>query len=311
MIKITISTMFIICSVASAQLMTETFGTGANQFSIDFVQIGNPGNSPDTTGRPNPTGSVAYTYNLGRYEVHRDAITKANVSGSLGIDMQDMNGYGGNGLNRPATGISPYEAAKFVNWLNSSKGYQVAYNLTVDYFNHPTIGVWSGGQYNGNNNLRHKDAYYFLPTEDEWYKAAFFDPNKPGGPGYWNYPTVSDSAPTPVSGGLLSGTAVYGKTIYSGPADVTNAGGLSAYGTMAQGGNVWELNESAYEYRGGAWNTSPAVPTELSVSARYETDPFSSNYSIGFRVASVPEPSALSLLAVGLGGLAMMRRRRS
>jgi hypothetical protein len=26
---------------------------------------------------------------------------------------------------------------------------------------------------------------------------------------------------------------------------------------------------------------------------------------------SVPEPSALSLLAVGLGGLAMMRRRRS
>lgn len=100
--------MFIICSVASAQLMTETFGTGANQFSIDFVQIGNPGNSPDTTGRPNPTGSVAYTYNLGRYEVHRDAITKANVSGSLGIDMQDMNGYGGNGLNRPATETSDY-----------------------------------------------------------------------------------------------------------------------------------------------------------------------------------------------------------
>jgi hypothetical protein len=28
-------------------------------------------------------------------------------------------------------------------------------------------------------------------------------------------------------------------------------------------------------------------------------------------VYSVPEPSALSLLALGIGGLAMMRRRRS
>jgi hypothetical protein len=32
---------------------------------------------------------------------------------------------------------------------------------------------------------------------------------------------------------------------------------------------------------------------------------------VGFRVAMVPEPSVLSLLAVGLGGMAMMRRRRS
>jgi len=65
-------------TICSAQTITETFGTGANAFSMDFVAIGNPGNAADTTGSPNPAGSVGYTYNLGKYEVSRDMITKAN-----------------------------------------------------------------------------------------------------------------------------------------------------------------------------------------------------------------------------------------
>ena len=32
---------------AQGQTITETFGSGANQFSIDFVTIGNPGNAAD------------------------------------------------------------------------------------------------------------------------------------------------------------------------------------------------------------------------------------------------------------------------
>ena len=52
---------------ASAQSLLETFGSGANQFTMEFVTIGNPGNAPDTTGSPIPAGSVAYTYNLGKY----------------------------------------------------------------------------------------------------------------------------------------------------------------------------------------------------------------------------------------------------
>ena len=41
--------------------------------------IGNPNNAADTTGNPNPVGSVSYMYNLGKYEVSRDMITKANT----------------------------------------------------------------------------------------------------------------------------------------------------------------------------------------------------------------------------------------
>ena len=69
-----------------AQLIT-TFGSGANAFNIEFVEIGNPGNSADTTGSPNPAGAVNYIYNIGKYEVSREMIDKANTAGSLGISI--------------------------------------------------------------------------------------------------------------------------------------------------------------------------------------------------------------------------------
>jgi formylglycine-generating enzyme required for sulfatase activity len=87
---------------------------------------------------------------------------------------------------------------------------------------------------------------------------------------------------------------------------------------MGQGGNVWEWNETAYdgsnntagenrELRGGSWGNSSFF---LDASGRRSFDPSSVNVTYGFRVASVPEPSALSLLAIGLGGLAILRRRK-
>lgn len=96
---------------ASAGSLLETFGSGANQFSMEFVTIGNPNNAADTTGAPNPAGSVAYTYNLAKYEVSRGMTTKANRTG---ITSQDMSFYFANGENRSATGISWNQAARFV-----------------------------------------------------------------------------------------------------------------------------------------------------------------------------------------------------
>jgi formylglycine-generating enzyme required for sulfatase activity len=298
---------------ASATSLLETFGSGANQFTMDFVTIGNPGNAADTTGSPNPAGAVAYTYNLGKYEVSRDMITKANSAGSLGITLADMASYGGNGVNRPATGITWYEAAKYVNWLNTSTGNTAAYKFDEG----GTFQLWSSTDagYNSNNLFRNSLAKYWLPSRDEWYKAAYGNLN-----GTWNnYPTGSDSAPTAVAGGTAANTAVYqGQT---SPANITSAGGLSAYGTMAQGGNVWEWMESAHdgsnntagesrELRGGAWYYSGSNDLDASLG-RYSIPAEGFSFDFGFRVASVPEPSAFSLLAIGLGGLAIVRRRRS
>jgi hypothetical protein len=296
---------------ASAQLVVENFGSGANQFSMEFVTIGNPNNAADTTGSPNPAGSVAYIYNIGKYEVSRDMITKANSAGSLGITMYDMTGYGGNGVNKPATGLSWYEAATYVNWLNTSTGGTAAYK-----FSGSTFQLWSptDAGYNANNMYRNSLANYVIASTDEWFKAAYGNLD-----GTWNnYPTGSDSVPTAVASGTAANTAVYGQSESTGPADITNAGGLSPYGTMAQGGSVWEWMETASdgsnntagenrELRGGSWYNESYI---LNASYSYFDDPSDENGSDGFRVASVPEPSALSLLAIGLSGLALVRRRK-
>ena len=303
---------------AQSQTITETFGSGANQFSIDFVTIGNPGNAADTTGSPNPAGSVAYTYNIGKYEVSRDMITKANAAGNLGITLYDMTYYDGNGLNRPANGISWNEAARFVNYLNTSKGYQAAYLFDGS----GNFQLWSSVRASGNNLFRHKDAYYFLPSMDEWYKAAFGSPT-----GNWyDYATGSDAEILAVSSGTEPGTVVYTthdknwNVLFApnGPSDIANAGGLSPYGTMAQQGNVNEWLESAFDGSnnlatedrvtlGGAWNNFVEI---INSSSRWYLPPQNdSTNDTGFRVAMIPEPSSLSLLLAG-GAVLMAGRRR-
>jgi len=304
-----------------AQARGDTFGSGANQFDMDFVPIGNPGNPADTTGAPNPAGAVPYGYRMGTYEVSRGMIEKANApvasgGGNLGITMSDMSWSGGNGVNRPATGVSWYEAAKLVNWLNEFTGHPPAYNLSG-----ASLSLWPSGdawQAGGENLYRHKDAYYFLPSENEWYKAAY---SSPGGV-YFDYPTGSNVGfpPTAVAGGTGAGTAVYGQAWPGSPADIGDAGGLSPYGTMGQGGNVSEWMESAYdggnsdpaEDRGlrGGWWYSPAVVLESSV--RLVNVPSGENGDLGFRVAAVPEPlESAGVIGLAALGFALWRRRGS
>jgi hypothetical protein len=235
----------------------DTFGSGVNTFDIEFVTIGNPGNPADTTGNPNPAGSVPHSYRIGKFEISRGMVTKANNAGGLEITLEDMSRNTGNGANRAATGVSWNEAARFVNWLNTSTDSPPAYKFSVQpgqigYDANDNIELWtiSDAGYNPNNLYRNSLARYFLPSVDEWYKAAYYDPNANGGAGgYWNYQTGSDSAPTPVT---AAGTAVAsgdgaggtGYVLPRGPADIMQAGGLSPYGTMGQGGNVLEWEET-------------------------------------------------------------------
>jgi len=295
----------------NAQTITQTFGSGADAFSIDFVEVGNPGNAADSTG----FGSVAYTYSLGKFEISRGQIEKANAAGSLGITLFDMTSYGGNGASRPATGISWFAAAKFVNFLNTSQGKQAAYNFDVN----GNFQLWSLEQSSGSNQYRHKDAFYFLPSNNEWYKAAFYDGQRAGADKYWNFPVQSDDPPTPVSDGLNG--AVYFRQI--GPSDIDNAGSLGPWGTMAQGGNVWEWVETANDgtndqtledrvLRGGDFSFDDGgVGFFMAYDSPNHSEPFGNGLhmeGIGLRVAMVPEPSSLSLLLAG--GAVLMARRR-
>jgi formylglycine-generating enzyme len=324
-LKLVLILLALVYQSASATSLLETFGTGANEFTMDFVTIGNPGNAGDTTANLNPLGSVAYTYNLAKYEVSRGQFEKADSAGSLGITMHDMSDYGGNGLLKPATGVSWYEAAKFVNWLNTSTGNTAAYKFDGS----GNYQVWSTGDagYNANNIFRNSLAKYVIASRNEWYKGAYGNPDGSwsfypnGGGGYSDDP----SPPTPVAGGTEANTAVYGPQ-YGGPANVNNAGGLSGYGTMGQGGNVMEWNESAYTWDYGSINSSAIQDREVrdgSFTTFFGDDyelasGFHDSYNpsdnlpwLGFRVASVgvPEPSTSLLVVLGLSGLLLKRRK--
>jgi hypothetical protein len=299
-----------------SQMITQNFGTGANQFSIDFVSIGNAGNSSyngiDFVGKSYSAGAVSYSFYLGKFEISRDVMIKASLSGATGYNLADMTSQGGNGLNRPATGISWTEAARFVNWLNTSSGYQSAYKFDSN----GNLQLWTASDsgYNPNNLFRNSLAKFVIPNADEWFKGAY---NSTSGQ-WFKYTTGSNTAPTSVFNGTSAGTAVYLKGANNGPADIDKAGGLSPWGTMGQGGNVGEWIETASDglnddpnesriWRGGTWFDADYY---LDRDHYYGFTPEITNTPFGLRVAMVPEPSVISLLALGGLALAINKRRR-
>jgi formylglycine-generating enzyme len=97
-----------------------------------------------------------------------------------------------------------------------------------------------------------------------------------------------------------------GSTTYSSSEDyLTNVGAypnsLSAYGTLDQGGDVWQWTESVWggwrELRGGDCGD----PTSAMISScQYYKQATYHSWNMGFRVASaVPEPGSIAMLFVG------------
>jgi formylglycine-generating enzyme required for sulfatase activity len=285
----------------------DTFGSGTtNEFTVDFVSISQTNNTTDTTGY----GAVPYNYRVGTYEISQLQITKATQIGMANVSAGAWTG------SQPAADISWYEAAAFVNFLNTNSGKTAAYDLTFSNSQwsmalQSSSNAWTAG---GTNLYRNKNAFYFLPSENEWYKAAYFNA---AGSNYFLYPTASGGTPEAVASGTNPETAVYRPAL--GPADVNLAGGLSPYGTMGQGGNVWEWNESAWDginslpdegrvARGAYWNFREGG---LRSSFRGGEGPTYEGPEFGFRVAAVPEPSTYALLLMAGAGWLLWRRRKA
>jgi formylglycine-generating enzyme required for sulfatase activity len=171
---------------------------------------------------------------------------------------------------------------------------------------------------------------FYIPLENEWYKAAYYSPAlNSGSGGYWTYATQSDTAPgnqigsganqaNYAAGNLFSVTQ---SSDYNASQNyLTDAGAFSGsgsfYGTFDQSGNVYQWNDldglassgSSLVLRGGDWDN---YASGVSSSIRLTRDPSYEDDSFGFRLASVPEPSTYALLLMtGAGALWMARRRR-
>jgi formylglycine-generating enzyme len=195
--------------------------------------------------------------------------------------------------------VSFWDAARFTNWLTTGNTETGVYVLTANGITNNTITRDATAWANGG---------VAIASENEWYKAAYYDPTLNGGAGgYWLYPTQSNSITT--ADANYNGTSVTNVGTY--------AGDPSYYGTFDQGGNVGELSDEILStsnrgLRGGSFYD---FANNLQSSSRnsFGSNPtFESNY-IGFRVSSlaaIPEPSTYAAIVGSLGLLMALMRRR-
>jgi sulfatase modifying factor 1 len=316
--------------------------------TIETVTVGDAGNAADTTGYGAVTNVFAigkYEVTIGQYNTFLNSVASV-TSDSYIVDLwngsmaTDLNIAGisrsGSGIlgdpysysvigtgNRPITYVSWFDAARFANWMNNG-GTNGASTETGAYtLNGATSGVGF---------TKNVGATWWIPSEDEWYKAAYY---KGGGSdaGYWKYPTQSDDMPGNVLGALPNQANFYATnysvtqsaTYDSSQNYLTELGAFSSsgsyYDTYDQGGNVWEWNDAVIDreffglsrgIRGGSWGSDGSLyGGNPDSSMRAAGAPTDESAILGFRVAAVPEPSTYALLLMtGAGALWWARRRR-
>jgi formylglycine-generating enzyme required for sulfatase activity len=346
------------------------------EVTFDWALIGNPGNASDTLSMTKPNGSspgdgtsgygsVGYTYSIATRNVtnsqYVEFLNKVDPSGTNGLlfinNMTDMQiggvsypAYTG-GINKnpaaaagsrysvksgqenlPVVQINWSRAARFVNWMANGQGAGGTES-----------GVYDMSVFNGNSFAtpppRAVGAQIFLPSENEWYKAAYYDPSLNGGAGgYWQYGTRSNTAPASVappgtsnsanigagtsggSGGAAAGTyATTGASFNKDLIYLTDVGAytsaLSAYGLSDLDGLIYNWTEATRAnpsfpnqmlpiYRGGAWAFN-----ELNSGAAFRAAGNGAGVNNGqyqywgirvATVAAVPEPGAYALACTGV-----------
>lgn len=320
----------------------------AAAITIDTVFVGNPGNAPDPYNTQR--GSVPYSYRMGTTEVTNDQyaaflnakaqvdvlhLYNSEMAGSLwsGIVRSGSNGnwvYSSkpNMGNKPVNFVNWYDAIRFANWLGNGQGDSDT--ETGSY----TLGeVDANGIPNSDTTItRNFGATWVIPTEDEWYKAAYHQPEADGGPlnDYWRYAATSNEAPTQATANSVGDIANPGPNVvnWNSGADWNGVDGnfttvgsagpesRSYYGTYDQDGNVMEWNEDLRvdelrQYR-GSFHLSNS-PGAIGSTSAGVAQPAAHYTSMGFRVAVVPEPSALVLAGIGAVGLLAggLRKRRT
>jgi formylglycine-generating enzyme len=328
--------------------------TEAVAITIDWVTVGNPGNADDpATG--NLHGAVADEFQIMKFEFTNQQYTEflnsvdangtnpnsvynagmgSDVRGGISFTSGNANGskyaVKTNMGDKPVNFISWWEAARVSNWLmNGATG----------------TSSMETGAYTLNNAIsgsapaRNSGATYYVPTEDQWYKAAFYSPVlNSGSGGYYTYATQSNivqtavqatttgvgrigaAGTTPVTSGNFANfnsVADWGSPVQNGNVTTVGTnGGPSYYGAFDMGGNVVEWNDFAgaaelfKQRRGGNWSLgADRLPSSQFNDSGTDTE----TNTTGFRLVAVPEPSTW---VMGLAGIACVawrsvRRRRA
>lgn len=296
------------------------------EVSFEWAEVGNPGNNPDALNEASipGIGSVDYPYRISKHLVTNNqyaeflnavASSDSDDVGRLWIEAMGSDPRGGitrsgsigsytyavrpNMGNKPVNLVSSLSAMRFVNWLHNGQpvGEQDV-STTED-------GVYAIAD--GVSETRAAGAKFFIPTENEWYKAAYHQPSADGGDvdDYWLYSTASNDIPTVATANATGDVNNPGTNVanYNNGADwngqdgnltsvgSAGAGSESYYGTSDQSGNVLEWTEtvaSALEsrvVRGGSWDNAENL---MQSSSQTSFGVIFGDQRLGFRVASAP-----------------------
>jgi hypothetical protein len=193
--------------------------------------------------------------------------------------------------------VNWYDSLRFANWLHNGQGAGDTETGAYTLFGGMAIPS------NGATITRNLGATWFLPSTNEWYKAAYYDP---GTDSYFDYPTSSDVAPTRDVPPGNNNSANY----FNGSAlGVTDVGAYTLsttpVGAYDMGGNVSEWTEdfsivitTDRELRGGNW--AGGVMMLMASASSLDRAAHNAGQDAGFRVAAlsaVPEATSLLLLS--------------
>jgi formylglycine-generating enzyme len=304
----------------------DVFHMPAGQAGLEFVTVGDVGNARDSTGY----GAVNYAYGIGKY-----LVTNAQYVQFLNAVATSADPYGlyskymatdlatvgirrssgapgsftytviGDG-NIPVYFVNWGDAARFCNWLQNGQPIGSEGSLTTETGAYSLNGALIGSELMAV--VRNANARYFIPSENEWYKAAYY---KGGGihSGYWLYPTQSNTQPSNILSSTGTNNANWGLNF------LTPVGAFAAspgpYGTFDQGGDLRQWNEAnlltTRGERGADWGDLGGNFDMKSTTRDTGWVPTTENQIIGFRIATVPEPGGALLL--GVGALLLLMRR--
>ena len=216
----------------------------------------------------------------------------------------------------PLTYVSWFNAARFANWMANGQPIGTQNSSTTEDGAYNVNGATTSGAAPAKNSVNPNTGSapsFYLPTETEWYKAAYFDQRlNNGAGGYYNYATMNNNPP----GNAIPGTStvsnesvtnqanyIYGPSylyavnqlaaIVSTQYYLTPVGSFSsvtsAYGAFDMNGNVWELNtltgtgSNNVGIRGGAWTS---LASYLAKTYYLGSAPYITASNVGFRLAA-------------------------
>lgn len=290
----------------------------AHATDIPTVLVGSPGNDAQSAANRSHAfsggdgrGSVAYSYHIGttsvtnsQYVAFLNAVAASDPHG-LYFEFMTLSASGGierfgaegsytyqakAGMeNKPVIYVNFWDAARFANWLTNGRPTGAQDDDTTE------TGMYAlGGVTNPTNNTVFRDAAAWeaggvaIASEDEWFKAAYFNPATGD---YSLYATGSDLAPTAESppGGANSAN------VDGGPGVLTDAGAYlnatSHFGTHDQLGNTWDWVETIRyttnrKMLGGSF-LEPASEGRSQASGFNHGHATAQFRDIGFRVTSL------------------------